>query len=80
MLQERQYFAHLATNFNNQAGINTATLANVRIPLPPPAQREKLALEIESARTERKAKLAEADALLAGVDNFLLDGFRHKSA
>ena len=29
MLQEQQYFAHLATNFNNQAGVNTATLANV---------------------------------------------------
>ncbi len=73
MLQEQQYFAHLATNFNNQAGINTATLASVRIPLPPPAQREELVLEIEAARAERKAKLVEADALLAGVDDFLLD-------
>ena len=73
MLQQRQYFAHLATNFNNQAGVNTATLANVRIPLPSPSQREKLVQEIEAARAERKAKLAEADALLAGMDDFLLD-------
>ena len=73
MLQGQQYFARLATNFNNQAGINTATLANVRIPLPPAAQREKLVLEMDAARAERKAKLAEADILLAGVDDFLLD-------
>ena len=73
MLQEQHYFAHLATNFNNQAGINTATLANVRIPLPLPAQREKLVLEIEAARADRKAKLAEADGLLAGMDSFILD-------
>ena len=73
MLQERQFFAYLATNFNNQAGVNTTTLSNVRIPLPPASQREKLVSEIEAARAERKAKLAEADALLAGVDDFVLD-------
>ena len=73
MLQQRRYFAHLATNFNNQAGINTATLANVRIPLPSPSQREKLVQEIEAARAERKAKLADADTLLAGMNDFIPD-------
>ena len=73
LLQQKGYFALLCTNFNNQAGINTATLATVRIPLPPAPQREGLVAQMVAARAERKAKLAEADALLAGIDGFLLD-------
>ena len=73
LLRQEGYFARLCTNFNNQAGINTATLASVRIPLPPASQREKLIDMMAAARAERKAKLAEADALLAGIDDFLLD-------
>ena len=73
MLQERRYFARLCTNFNNQAGVNTEVLANVRIPLPPSSERIKLVADMETARVERRAKLAEADALLAGLDDFLLD-------
>ena len=72
LLREQGYFARLCTNFNNQAGINTATLANVRIPLPPASQCEKLIDTMAAARTQRQAKLAAADALLAGIDDFLL--------
>lgn len=73
MLQQKGYFARLCTNFNNQAGVNTATLSNVRIPFPPAEQRERLVADMLAARDERRAKLAEAEALLAGVDDFLLD-------
>ena len=73
MLQRKGYFARLCTNFNNQAGVNTATLADVRIPFPLAPQREELVAHMVAARDERRAKLTEADALLAGIDDFLLD-------
>ena len=73
MLQQKGYFARLCTNFNNQAGINTATLATVRIPFPPAPQREELVAHMLTARAERRAKLAEADALLAGMDDFVIE-------
>ena len=73
MLRERGYFAWLCTNFNNQAGINTNTLVQVRIPLPPYAERARLVAEMDAARAERRGKLAEADTLLAGIDDYLLD-------
>ena len=72
-LQKRGYFARLCTNFNNQAGVNTETLSSVRIPFPPASQRKELVTRMLLARAERKTKLAEADALLAGLDDFVLD-------
>ena len=71
-LQGLGYFASLCTKFNNQAGVNTATLANVRIPLPLPEERERLTSAMDTSRADRKAKLAEAAGLLAGLDGFVL--------
>ena len=73
MLQQKGYFARLCTNFNNQAGVNTTTLSSVRLPLPLKPERQQLIPAMATARAERKAKLAEADALLAGIDDFLLN-------
>ena len=73
MLQQRGYFARLCTNFNNQAGVNTTTLSSVRLPLPSKPERQQLIAVMDAARAERRAKVAEADALLAGIDDFLLD-------
>ena len=73
MLQGLKYFARLCTNFNNQAGVNIDSLASVRIPLPPHGQRAKLLAEMDAARAARRAKLAEADALLAGLDGYVLE-------
>ena len=73
MLQQKGYFARLCTNFNNQAGVNITTLENVRIPFPSAERRESLVADMLAARAERRAKLAEADALLTGIDDFLLD-------
>ena len=72
LLRERRYFARLCTNFNNQAGVNTDALAAVRLPLPEKAERTKLLAAMDAARAEHRAKLTEADALLAGLDSFLL--------
>ena len=72
-LQQRRYFARLCTNFNNQAGVNIETLSTVRIPFPPAPQRRRLVAGMRSARAERRVKLAEADALLASLDDFVLD-------
>ena len=44
----------------------------MRIPLPPLDEQRRLADAMADARAERKAKLAEADALLAGLDDFVL--------
>lgn len=73
LFQQQGYFARLCTNFNNQAGINSEVLATVRIPLPPSSQRKKLVAKMNVAHTEQRAKLAQADALLAGLDGFVLD-------
>jgi hypothetical protein len=71
-LQHKKYFARLCTNFNNQAGVNSNTLASVRIPLPKSKKRAELIAMMDAARASRKAKLGEAETLLAGFDGFLL--------
>ena len=56
-----------------QPHINTGEVAAIQIPLPPIEFQNELVAAMDAARAERKAKLAEADALLAGVDDFVLD-------
>ena len=53
--------------------INAEEIRNLRIPLPSVAEQAKLVSAMDKARTERQAKLAQAEALLAGLDNFVLD-------
>ncbi len=53
--------------------INAKEIRELRIPLPPIAEQEVLVSTMDTARAKRKAKLAEADALLAGLDDFLLE-------
>ncbi len=53
--------------------INVRRLAELPIPLPDQQRQEELATTMEKARAERRAKLAEADALLAGLDGYVLD-------
>ena len=52
--------------------VNTSEFSDLKIPLPSTVQQEKLIAAMEAARAERRAKLAEADALLAGLDDYLL--------
>ena len=56
-----------------QPHINTGEVAAIQIPLPPIEFQNELVAAMDAARAERKAKLAEADALLAGMDDFVLD-------
>ena len=51
--------------------ITTDDVASVLIPNVP--NQVELVADMDAARAERKAKLAQADALLAGVDDFVLD-------
>ena len=53
--------------------INAEEIRQLRLPLPPISEQEKLVATMDTARAERKAKLAKADVLLAGVDDFVLD-------
>ena len=55
-----------------QKVITQRSLGDIIVPLL--GQREEeLVVAMDSARAKRKAKLAEADALLAGMDDFVLD-------
>ena len=56
-----------------QSNINKDEFKGCLIPLPSVLEQERLVTRMDTARAERKAKLAEADALLAGIDGFLLD-------
>ncbi len=55
-----------------QPHINADEVSALRIPLPKPAKQTELVAAMDAARAERRAKLAEADALLTGLDGFLL--------
>ena len=55
-----------------QPHVNAEEVSALRVPLPPPKIQERLITAMETARAERRAKLAEADALLAGLDDYLL--------
>lgn len=60
------YFGLLATNFNNQAGINVETLKNVRIPVPKDSVQKEIADEV--ARRREKARQLRSDAELLWND------------
>ena len=56
-----------------RAALDYGAIRNIRVPLPSLVVQDALVDAMDAARVERKAKLAEADALLAGIDGFLLD-------
>ena len=56
------YFSVLATNFNNQAGINADTLSAVVVPWPDEAVGVMVATELDRRRTEANCLRHEARA------------------
>ena len=56
------YLGLLSTNFNNQAGINTATLSQLRLPQPPTMEQERIANEVHHRREDARRLRAEAEA------------------
>lgn len=62
---------HMMTG-NTHPRIQREDFEEIVIPLPPLDIQQILVKDMEAARATRKQKLAEADALLAGVDGFVL--------
>lgn len=60
----------------NYPAITADEVEKVLVPLPSLDIQNKLVADLEAARASRKRKLAEADALLAGIDGFLLEQLR----
>ncbi len=56
-----------------QKQLQLTTVAKIQIPVPSLEVQQKLVSDLEAAREAGKRKLAEADALLAGIDGFLLE-------
>jgi len=55
-----------------QGKVTTEDVASVLIPLPPPGIQRALVAEMEAAREAHRRRLEEADALLTGIDAYLL--------
>ena len=55
-----------------QQRTNLADVEMLEFPLPPETKRTELVAAMDAAREQRRAKMAEADALLAGLDDYLL--------
>jgi len=55
-----------------QPQLQLSTVSQLQISIPARPQQIALVAAMDAARAERRAKLAEADALLAGLDDFLL--------
>jgi len=63
----------LSRQIIGMTNINAEELKEILLPLPPPPQQRELVAAMDAARAARRAKLTEADALLAGLDGFLLE-------
>ena len=61
-LRRLGYLGLLSTNFNNQAGINTTTLRQLRIPQPPQEIQQAIAAEIVRRRQEARRLRTAAEA------------------
>jgi len=62
----------LSRQIIGMTNINAEEIKGIRIPVPAPEQQLALVAQMDAARVQRRAKQAEADALLAGLDDFLL--------
>ena len=54
-----------------RAALDYGAIRSLRVPLPSLAVQDRLVTAMDAAREERRAKLAEADGLLAGIDDFV---------
>jgi hypothetical protein len=55
------------------SNINAEEIRTLRVPLPNLLIQKELLTKLDAARVQRKKKLADADALLTGLDAFVLD-------
>lgn len=54
-----------------RAALDYGAIRSLRVPLPSLNVQDRLVTAMDAAREERRAKLAEADGLLAGIDDFI---------
>lgn len=57
------YFSALSTFFNNQAGINTSTLAELRVPVPDSQTQQAIAVEVVNRKSEVRRLQNHAEAV-----------------
>ena len=62
----------LSRQIIGMTNINAEEIRDLRIPLPPISEQENLVSAMDAARGQRQTKLAEAEALLSGLDDFVL--------
>jgi Restriction endonuclease S subunits len=60
-LRRTGYLGILSTNFNNQAGINTQTLLQLKVPCPPKEVQDSIVAEIQHRREEARRLRTEAE-------------------
>jgi len=53
--------------------VNAEEIKALQVPLPPPDIQRQLVAEMQAARAARQTALAQADALLSGLDEYLLN-------
>ena len=61
-----------AVSGGTRIALDYRAVRNIPIPLPELAEQDRLVAAMEAARGERRGKLAVADGLLAGLDDFVL--------
>lgn len=63
-----------AVSGGTRPALTYGAIRNIQMPLPDSLEvQDELLTDLDTARAERDTKLAEADALLAGIDDFVLD-------
>jgi restriction endonuclease S subunit len=72
LYQERKIFYTLCTNWNNQSGIGIELLNSIRIIIPPFEIQDKVISIKEKSIQQKKQNEAEAEKLLASIDDYLL--------
>lgn len=60
-------------NKSTRPELNTDEVRKILVPLPPVELQRELVSAMDAARAEHRAKLAEADVLLVGLDGYVLD-------
>ena len=70
--QKNKIFYSLCTNWNNQSGIGIDLLKSIKIPLPPIDTQQQIVNVYQTAYHQKQQKEAQAQALLASIDDYLL--------
>ena len=73
LYQQKKIFFSICTNWNNQSGVGLDLLKTLKIPVPNMPTQRTIIEALEVGYNGRAQKLAEAQALLDGIDSYLLN-------